>query len=317
VTGDKKEKCFCLSPVTHHLSPKKNMPEPVKLEKAELMELDVAFDNPINPERNVKVQFNPESLKVAFANQIQAPEGGAGDQRGTPAVQFVGKGTTKLTLQLWFDVTAELTDESHKENGQPVNDVRKLTQKVSYFITPKKVDEKKYIPPSVRFIWGTFKFDGLMESLEENLEFFSPDGRPLRASMTLNLSQQEIKEFKFKPDESVGKPITPGTKPMTSAPQGANIQQLAANQGKGNNWQSVAAANGIENPRQLGAGQLLDMNASASPGASVTGGASFSAGASFSGGASLQGGVPAGSEAGASVSGGSVSATMRERRGGF
>jgi hypothetical protein len=290
------------------------MPEPVKLEKAELRQMDVAFENEINPDKNVKVQFNPESLKVAFANQIQQPQGGAGDQRGTPAKQFVGAGTTKLTLQIWFDVTAELTDESHKENGQPVNDVRKLTQKVAYFITPKKEGDK-YIPPAVRFLWGTFKFDGLMESLEENLEFFSPDGRPLRANMTLNLSQQQITEFKFEPSKGGNTPKTPGTKPMTSVPQGSNMQQLAANQGKGDNWQSVATANGIENPRQLGAGQLLDMNASASLGASLTGGASFSGGASFGGGASLDAGVSA--NVSASVSGGSVSATLRERRGVF
>lgn len=300
------------------------MPDPVKLEKAELREMDPEFKSEINPDKNVKVQFNPESLKVAFANQIQAPQGGAGDQRGTPAKQFVGAGTTKLTLQIWFDVTAELTDESHKEGGKPVNDVRKLTQKVAYFITPRKEGDK-YIPPAVLFIWGTFKFEGLMESLEENLEFFSPDGRPLRASMTLNLSQQQITEFKFEPSKGGNTPRTPGTKPMTSAPQGANMQQLASNQGKGNDWQSVAAANGIENPRQLGAGQLLDMNASASLGASLTGGVSFSAGASFSGGASLGGGgsltsgvsLEAGVSASTSVSGSSVSATMRERRGSF
>lgn len=296
------------------------MPEPVKLEKAELRQMDVDFKNEINPDKNVKVQFNPESLKVSFANQIQQPQGGAGDQRGTPAQQFVGAGTTKLTLQLWFDVTAELTDESHKENGQPVNDVRKLTQKVAYFITPKK-DGDKFIPPAVRFIWGSFQFDGLMESLEESLEFFSPDGRPLRASMSLNLSQQKITEFSFRPVEGAGKPTTPGTKPMTPAPQGSTMQQMAANQGKGDDWQSVAAANGVENPRQLQPGQLFDMNASASLGASLTGGASFSGGAPFGGGVSLSGGtsLQAGVsvDAGTSISGGSVSATMRERRGVF
>ena len=55
--------------------------------------------------RWVTVQFNPETLKVTFANQI-VQGSGAGDQRGSPARQFVGAGTTKLSLQLWFDVTA-------------------------------------------------------------------------------------------------------------------------------------------------------------------------------------------------------------------
>src|SRR5215510_4219354 len=180
--------------------------ESVKLEKAELRQLDEEFKEEIKPERNAIVQFNPESLKVSFANQLQTPSG-AGDQRGTPARQFVGAGTTKLTLTLWFDVTAELP-----ESDKQINDVRRLTQRVAYFITPTKEGDK-FLPPAVRFIWGSFQFDGLMESLEESLEFFSNDGRPLRASMTLNLSQQKITEFAFAKLNSSGGLPAPGTRP--------------------------------------------------------------------------------------------------------
>ena len=81
------------------------MPGAEKLEKAELRELDAAFTNEINTDKKCQVQFNPETLKVSFANQVATPSG-AGDQKGTPARQFVGAGTTKLSLQLWFDVTA-------------------------------------------------------------------------------------------------------------------------------------------------------------------------------------------------------------------
>ena len=229
------------------------MPEAVKLEKAELRQLDAEFKNEINPEKNVKVQFNPETLKVSFANQIATPSG-AGDQKGTPARQFVGAGTTKLTLQLWFDVTAPMPEGQTQEG-----DVRKLTQKVAYFITPIQ-EGNKFVPPAVRFLWGSFQFDGLMESLEESLEFFSSDGRPLRASMALNLTQQKITEFTFRPVAGAGAPTTPGTRPLTQAPAGSTVQGLAASQGKGDNWQAIAAANNIENPRLLQPGQLIDMN---------------------------------------------------------
>ena len=33
--------------------------------------------------------------------------------------------------------------------------------------------------------------------MEEALDFFSSDGRPLRASVSMNLTQQKITEFKF------------------------------------------------------------------------------------------------------------------------
>jgi hypothetical protein len=245
------------------------MPDSQKLEKAELRELDAEFKNEINTDKKCQVQFNPETLKVSFANQVATPSG-AGDQKGTPARQFVGAGTTKLSLQLWFDVTAPMPPEQQKEQ-----DVRKLTAKVAYFITPKPEGDK-FVPPAVRFLWGSFQFDGIMESMEESLEFFSSDGRPLRASVTINLTQQKITEFTFRATAGPGATPSPGTRPLTPAPQGKSVQSMADSQGKGDNWQDIASANNIENPRLLQPGQLVDLNASAS----VSIGGSFQAGVS-------------------------------------
>ena len=198
------------------------------LAKAELRQLDADFKEEIEPKTWTKVQFNPETLKVSFANQVQQPSGG-GDQRGTPSQQFVGAGTTKLSVQLWFDVTAPLPEGEQ----------------------------------AVRFVWGTFQFDGIMDSMEESLELFSAEGRPLRASVSFGLSQQKITAFVFAPAENpppgTGKPA--GTTPMTPAPDNSTVQGMAASQGKGGNWQDIASANGIENPRRLAPGQLVDMQA--------------------------------------------------------
>jgi hypothetical protein len=265
------------------------MPGDVPLAKAELRELDTSFTNEINQDKWTTVQFNPDSLKVSFANQIQQPQG-SGDQNGPQAQQFVGAGSTKLAVTLVFDVTGEFP-----AGLDPVNDVRKLTQKVAYYITPKgdpPNQPKKYIPPGARFRWGSFQFDGIMESMEETLDFFSPDGRPLRATVALALTQQRITEFKFNPaNEPPG--VTkrggsaPGTSPLTEAPAGSSLQNLASGGGGGAGfgagisagfgggisagisaggasggieWQAIATANGIENPRILTPGQLIDLN---------------------------------------------------------
>lgn len=246
------------------------MPDSQKLEKAELRELDAEFKNEINTDKKCQVQFNPETLKVSFANQVATPSG-AGDQQGTPARQFVGAGTTKLSLQLWFDISAPMPPKQKKEQ-----DVRKLTAKVAYFITPKPEGDK-FVPPAVRFIWGSFQFDGIMESMEESLEFFSSDGRPLRASVSINLTQQKITEFTFRATAGPGATQSKGTRPLTPAPKGKSVQSMADSQGKGADWQAIASLNGIENPRLLQPGQLLDMNASAS----VSTGGSFQAGGSI------------------------------------
>lgn len=246
------------------------MPETLPLAKAELRQLDAKFAKEINKENWVTVQFNPETLKVSFANQVSQPSG-AGDQSGPAAKQFVGAGTTKLSLQLWFDVTALKPGDPNQEK-----DVRKLTQKVAYFITPQQ-EGTKFVPPAVRFIWGSFQFDGIMESMEESLEFFSSDGRPLRASVSINLTQQKITEFTFRATAGPGATQSKGTRPLTPAPKGKSVQSMADSQGKGADWQAIASLNGIENPRLLEPGQLLDMNASAS----VSTGGSFQAGGSI------------------------------------
>jgi Contractile injection system tube protein len=238
------------------------MPDQTSLVKAQLRQLDSTFKNEIEPDTWCTVQFNPESLKVSFANQLVKPAG-AGDQRGPAAYQFVGSGTTKLSLTLWFDVG------SPQGADAPVDDVRKLTQKVAFFITPTPAKGKGkdvYLPPAVRFLWGSFKFDGLMDSLEETLEFFSPDGKPLRASLALSLSQQSI-EFAFADTDGGGGAGstgatggTPGTTPMEEAPAGSTFQDIADGAGLGDNWQPIAAANGIENPRLLTPGTLVNLN---------------------------------------------------------
>ena len=238
-----------------------------ELVMAQLIELKQDFQSEKDGGQRVAVQFNPETLKVTFANQIVQPQGG--DQAaGNSGRQFVGAGTTKLALTLWFDVTA-MTEN-------PVDDVRRLTQKVIYFMTPvpAESDATKLAPPGVRFIWGSFQFDGIMEGLEESLEFFSNDGKPLRASLQLSLTQQRITAVKFPAAGAGGRPggpgalggrgmgTTPGARPLTQAAAGATLQGLADAAGRGGDWQSIAAANGIENPRLLQPGQLIDLRAS-------------------------------------------------------
>lgn len=253
------------------------------LTRAKLIELDQQFTKEKPGGQQVEVQFNPESLKVTFANQLVQPQGG--DQSsGNGGRQFVGAGTTKLALTLWFDVTAM--------EQNPVDDVRRLTQKVIYFMTPQKsdADPNKLAPPGIRFQWGSFLFDGMVEGLEESLEFFGPDGKPLRASMSLTLSQQKILQVDFKGDGRV--PAAPGQTPLNAAKKGDSLQNMAGKNGK-SDWQSIAAANGVEDPLRMSAGQLVDLNAG------VGGSAGISLGVSLGGGVS--GGAQVGVSAGASV----------------
>src|ERR1041385_4215523 len=122
------------------------MPDSQNLAKAELRELSPDGKSEINSDKTCTVQFNPENLKVSFANQISKPQT-TGDKKGKPPKQFVGPGTTKLSLQLWFDVSAPMPPGKTAEQ-----DVRKLTEKVAYFITPKPGSGEQRVPPlALRF----------------------------------------------------------------------------------------------------------------------------------------------------------------------
>ena len=229
------------------------MPEAQTIEKAYLQEVTWTQDNAVPVGEKIKVQFNPQTLKLSFTNQKTG-----GDQRGSSAIQFLGKSATKLSLDLLFDVTAPLADGTVKQ------DVRELTQSVVDFLKPKKKIGEQYIPPGVRFGWGSFLFDGVMDSVNETLEFFSNEGKPLRATVSIALSRQDI-YFKIERSTVSGAPAVPGTLPVIETRTGDTIQQMAARAGsRYADWIPAALANNIENPRQLTPGTLLDLSAGTS-----------------------------------------------------
>lgn len=124
------------------------------------------------------VQFNPTSLKLSRSNNID--KGGATTNTAkhqTPSVQ-----PATLSFDLEFD-TAEGDDQ-----GNPL-DVRSLTMTVRQFTEPRK-DRKGQPPPAVRFHWGTFIFDGIVTQLTEDLDYFSADGRPLHAKLSVTITEQ-------------------------------------------------------------------------------------------------------------------------------
>lgn len=199
----------------------------------------------------VRVQFNPESLKVAYTNQTSG-----GDQSGGSATQFSGQGTTKLTVDLVFDVTAPAPDTPEAE------DVRELTKEINYFMRPDACESRlEGAPPGVRFLWGRFLFEGVMESMNETLELFSAEGVPLRATVSVGLAQQDI-VFRFGDQQAPNRGSTPspGSRPQQAARAGDSVQSMAARAGNAAGWPEVAQRNGVENPRQLAPGTPLDLS---------------------------------------------------------
>jgi hypothetical protein len=226
------------------------MPAPQTLQKAQLIELI----NGTTPGKTVTVQFNPQSLKSNYSNQFSG-----GDQKQGSSPQFVGTGVTKLSMELWFDVSLPLPSGTPDPGG----DVRKLTKDVVYFMSlqnTNSTDQQTRTPPKMKFQWGSFVFSGVMDSVDETIDLFSPDGVPLRATVSISLSKHDL-AFEFATG-ATGSPNSTGTTPLTTAKAGDSLPQIAASAGI-SNWQGVAQANGITNPRLLQTGALINLSISA------------------------------------------------------
>ena len=276
------------------------------LTKAKLLEINwdennrvtvVGGDDQNENKNNLEVQFNPSSLKVAYSNQVE----NGGDN--SASLQFVGRGDSKMSIELIFDV-------SGKEAGDR-NDVRKITEKVAYFMRATPItqpapangngngagngsgnneNQTRFKVPGVRFQWGTFLFDGVMVSMDETLELWSETGQPLRATVSISLTQPGI-NFDFATMSNNASATSPpgqnnqaGTTPQTPVPSGSTLQDMVNQAGLAADWKAIAAANGIENPRALATGNLLNLQGGVGLNGAINGGlpqADLRAGASL------------------------------------
>ncbi len=201
-----------------------------------------------NSDTKLEVQFNPQTLKLKFANQNSG-----GEQPNGATAQNVGNLTSSLSVELLFDTT---------ESG---SDVREKTKKVAYFMMPKEGEENR-TPPRTRFQWGSLVFEGVTNELEETLDYFSAEGVPMRATLSLTLKSDNIVFLidKIKGNGRSGSKSKEGTgitKPLQTARPGDSLTSMAGRIGKSANWKAIAEANNIDDPLRMTAGTLLDLNA--------------------------------------------------------
>ena len=169
----------------------------------------------------IQVQLNPTSLRMQMRNQTEG-----GRQRGRQARQYVGTSSTTLSFDLMFDTADERTS------------VLDRTSKVEYFINPKTQTGRNQAPPKVRFHWGQIIIDGVVESLNVDLDHFAHDGTPLRAKVSLSIKAQNP-EYQFNE-------IGPGAN--EGGGESSSETQTAAQPGSRNNALSNNLNNQLNNP---------------------------------------------------------------------
>ena len=203
------------------------------------------------------VQFNPTEFtldKGVLLQDISIPG------LDSPLVQFVRGSTEKLSVDLYFDTTDGGT-------GSVAVPVTALTDRIYSLV---KIEPAGHAPPIVTFIWGpTFPgallapqtgnqrrhaFRGVVESVRQKFTFFSPDGIPLRATLTLS-----IREYKTLEEQMAQLNLSSPDRTHSHLTQERDtLERVAARYYKQpSEWRAIAVENAIDDPRRLPVGRFL------------------------------------------------------------
>ncbi|HET9638529.1 MAG TPA: hypothetical protein VFP12_04910 [Allosphingosinicella sp.] len=242
----------------------------------------------------IPVHFNPTSLRVALTNQF-------GED---PPEQHARATTAKLDVELLFDTTHDGSDVRSATAA-----LRALAVATGVTAPPSGQQQQQASGslPKAFFHWGTTTFEGLIESLTETLDFWSSDGVPLRASITLSMKGSELKSSAYTASAMATNIEAPALVDFVPVPAMNGASGAAAAGGDPGAGRFLAALNGMESMRAgASAGASLSasasINLSAAASFSMSGGVSAGASAGLSAGAGI--GVGAGASAGASASAG-------------
>ncbi len=196
----------------------------------------------------VPCMFNPTDYTFTKTNTWTPV---SSEIQNIPNMQFGGGGLATLSLELFFD-----TYESHSFTALTVNagdDVRKYTKGLWDMM---KVTGAKKEPPHVRFEWGSYwSFEAVITSLTQKFILFDNDGTPLRANVTIALTQ--VKDEGQYPKQNPTSGGSPGEH-VHVVREGETLALIAYQEyGDATLWRHIAEQNPIRDPRRLQAGQQL------------------------------------------------------------
>lgn len=192
----------------------------------------------------VRVQFNPAEYTLTKGAQIAEI---AINGLDSPVLQFVRGNNEKLTVDLFFD-TASLG----KNDQGKYQDVTKMTKPVYQMV---KINPESHAPPRIRFRWGDgISFRAVVESVQQKFSLFSPEGVPLRA--TLSLTLREYKNLREQLSE-IGFESADHTKVYVVQERDTLVQIAAREYGTPVPWRMIAEENDIQDPLNLRPGTEL------------------------------------------------------------
>ncbi len=219
-----------------------------KLTKARMYCTDKEGSGQTGP--GVNCYFNPHEYTITKTNTFgEDPE----NSSTVPKVYLKKMGPQNLKLKLIFD---------GYESGKDVGDeMHKMWELMNPKHSPeyKEHKDKKVPPPYVAFEWGPFKFIAVIKTMSQKFLLFKPNGTPVRAEVTVTLTQY-LDNYKY----GAQNPTSGGgpTEQVWRVKQGDRIDLIAAHTyGDATRWPQIASYNDISNPHLLRTGMILNIPA--------------------------------------------------------
>jgi nucleoid-associated protein YgaU len=201
------------------------------------------FDILDPPTSSFTAQFNPTDYSRTKAAQI-AEIGIPGID--SPILQFVRGQNERLTVDLLFDTT---------ETGGLGADAVAVTTLTDQVYRLVKIRSQTHAPPKFRVTWGTgLTFVAIAEQVQQKFTLFSPDGVPLRATVSLSLREyktlsEQLSELNLQ---------SPDHTKVHVVKRGQTLSDIAAAEyGDPGAWRVIAEANAVADPRRPRPGASL------------------------------------------------------------
>jgi nucleoid-associated protein YgaU len=209
--------------------------------------------------KKLDVQFNPTELSMNKGAQIAEIAIPGID---SPILQFVRGQNERVTLELFFDTTEDGTGAG----------ATSVTTRTNEFYALVKMSGKEHAPPRCRFGWGqefpglinqagevsgTRKaFECIVETIQQKFTLFSPDGVPLRATLSVTLREYVTLETQL---HQLNLQSSDHTR-VHIVQRGETLPQIAYVAYKDPaRWRLIAQANRLLHPRDVQPGMVLNL----------------------------------------------------------
>jgi nucleoid-associated protein YgaU len=213
-----------------------------QLKKATITVLDGADKGKV-----ISVLFNPTEYSFERSNSYKAtPVPGL----GTPLMQFVNGESDHLGMDLFLDDYTDPrgpTSLQQKENDP-------LTKRLTDLTKLLEIDRDLHAPPPVRFNWGPLEFSAIIEKIGRKVTMFHPDGTPARATLSISFREyrtlrQQLEDPRRESADKTKRRVVVGKE---------RLWYIAAREYEDvNEWTRIAAANDLDDPRDIEPGDWL------------------------------------------------------------